>query len=165
MNVAMRRPMVLDEFLAWEREQELRFEFDGLQPVPLTGGSVAHSVVATNLVRALQDRLAGSPCRAFRGDLKIVVAGRVRYPDAVVTCSPVANDADVVPEPNLREAAALEGSGRWNTLRRVTLPLLMPTTLFVLVNAVINAFRYRPYRGDDAGRAEQRDDAAAVLRV
>ena len=43
--------------------------------------------------------------------------------------------------PNLREAAALEGSGRWNTLRRVTLPLLMPTTLFVLVNAVINAFR------------------------
>ena len=43
--------------------------------------------------------------------------------------------------PNLKEAAALEGSGRWNTLRRVTLPLLMPTTLFVLVNAVINAFR------------------------
>lgn len=43
--------------------------------------------------------------------------------------------------PHLREAAALEGSGQWNTLRRVVLPLLMPTTLFVLVNAVINAFR------------------------
>jgi sn-glycerol 3-phosphate transport system permease protein len=42
---------------------------------------------------------------------------------------------------DLREAAALEGSGRWNFLRRVVLPLLMPTTLFVLVNAVINAFR------------------------
>jgi sn-glycerol 3-phosphate transport system permease protein len=42
---------------------------------------------------------------------------------------------------DLREAAALEGSSRWNYLRRVTLPLLMPTTLFVLVNAVINAFR------------------------
>ena len=43
--------------------------------------------------------------------------------------------------PDLREAAALEGSSRWNYLRRVILPLLMPTTLFVLVNAVINAFR------------------------
>ena len=42
---------------------------------------------------------------------------------------------------DLREAAALEGSSRWNFFRRVTLPLLMPTTLFVLVNAVINAFR------------------------
>ena len=42
---------------------------------------------------------------------------------------------------DLREAAALEGSSRWNFFRRVTLPLLMPTTLFVAVNAVINAFR------------------------
>jgi sn-glycerol 3-phosphate transport system permease protein len=42
---------------------------------------------------------------------------------------------------DLREAAALEGSSRWNYFRRVTLPLLMPTTLFVLVNAVVNAFR------------------------
>jgi sn-glycerol 3-phosphate transport system permease protein len=42
---------------------------------------------------------------------------------------------------DLREAAALEGSSRLNYFRRVTLPLLMPTTLFVLVNAVINAFR------------------------
>jgi sn-glycerol 3-phosphate transport system permease protein len=42
---------------------------------------------------------------------------------------------------DLREAAALEGSSRWNYFRRVTIPLLMPTTLFVLVNAVINAFR------------------------
>jgi sn-glycerol 3-phosphate transport system permease protein len=42
---------------------------------------------------------------------------------------------------DLREAAALEGTSRWYYFRRVTLPLLMPTTLFVLVNAVINAFR------------------------
>jgi sn-glycerol 3-phosphate transport system permease protein len=42
---------------------------------------------------------------------------------------------------DLKEAAALEGSSWWNYFRRVTLPLLMPTSLFVLVNAVINAFR------------------------
>jgi len=43
--------------------------------------------------------------------------------------------------PSLAEAAAIEGASRWYYFRRVTLPLLMPVTLFVLVNAVINAFR------------------------
>src|SRR3989441_5023073 len=39
------------------------------------------------------------------------------------------------------DAAAIDGASRWYFFRRVTFPLLMPTTLFVLVNAVINAFR------------------------
>jgi sn-glycerol 3-phosphate transport system permease protein len=43
--------------------------------------------------------------------------------------------------PHLADAAAIEGASRWYFFRRVTLPLLMPTTLFVFVNAVINAFR------------------------
>jgi sn-glycerol 3-phosphate transport system permease protein len=43
--------------------------------------------------------------------------------------------------PSLGEAAALEGASRWTYFRRIQFPLLMPTTLFVLVNAVINAFR------------------------
>jgi len=43
--------------------------------------------------------------------------------------------------PALAEAAAIEGAGRWTYFRRVVFPLLMPTTLFVLVNAVINSFR------------------------
>lgn len=43
--------------------------------------------------------------------------------------------------PALLEAAELEGASAWQRLRRVILPLLMPTTLFILVNAVIEAFR------------------------
>jgi sn-glycerol 3-phosphate transport system permease protein len=43
--------------------------------------------------------------------------------------------------PHLAEAAAIEGASRRYFFRRITLPLLMPTTLFVLINAVINAFR------------------------
>ncbi len=43
--------------------------------------------------------------------------------------------------PSLKEAAKLEGASEWYYVRRVVLPLLAPTTLFVLVNAVIGAFR------------------------
>jgi sn-glycerol 3-phosphate transport system permease protein len=43
--------------------------------------------------------------------------------------------------PSLREAAAIEGASRWTFFRRVQWPLLMPTTLFVMVNAVINSVR------------------------
>jgi sn-glycerol 3-phosphate transport system permease protein len=43
--------------------------------------------------------------------------------------------------PSLHEAAAVEGASRARIFFRVTLPLLGPTTLFILVNAVINSFR------------------------
>jgi len=43
--------------------------------------------------------------------------------------------------PDLKEAAAIEGASRFTFFRRVTWPLLAPVTLFILVNAVINAFR------------------------
>jgi len=43
--------------------------------------------------------------------------------------------------PELHEAGKIEGSGRWYYFRRVTFPLLMPTTLFVTINAVVNSFK------------------------
>jgi len=43
--------------------------------------------------------------------------------------------------PELEEAARLEGSTRWYYFRRVLFPLLMPTTLFVLINAILNSFK------------------------
>lgn len=43
--------------------------------------------------------------------------------------------------PSLRDAAAIEGCSNLTFFRRVTWPLIMPTTLFISVNATINAFR------------------------
>lgn len=42
---------------------------------------------------------------------------------------------------HLYEAAAIDGAGRWSTFWRITLPLLRPTTLFVVVMSIINSFR------------------------
>ena len=98
-STALRRPMSLDEFLAWEERQEARFEFDGFQPVAMTGGSVEHSTIEINLTTALRNRLRDRPCRAHGSNLKIEVAGRIRYPDAFVVCSPVPSGATVVTDP------------------------------------------------------------------
>jgi len=43
--------------------------------------------------------------------------------------------------PELHEAGKVEGSGKWYYFRRVTFPLLGPTTLFVTVNAIVNSFK------------------------
>lgn len=44
-------------------------------------------------------------------------------------------------DPQLREAAQVEGTRPWTFFRRVTWPLVMPTTLFVGVVATANSFK------------------------
>ncbi|MBV9537556.1 MAG: Uma2 family endonuclease, partial [Acidisphaera sp.] len=87
MTVALREPSTLAEFLAWEERQELRYEFDGMRPVAMTGGTLRHNLIAQNIVVALRTRLRGGPCRVWNADVKIVASSRVRYPDVLVTCS------------------------------------------------------------------------------
>ena len=99
MNVALRAPMTLDEFLDWEDLQELRYEFNGLQPIAMTGGTRAHAAIQGNLAVALKTRLRGKPCQFFGNDLKIEVGGSVRYPDGFVTCTPGAPSDQIARDP------------------------------------------------------------------
>ena len=41
----------------------------------------------------------------------------------------------------LNEAAKIEGASPWTSFWKITFPLLMPTTFFVMVNALINSFK------------------------
>ncbi len=99
MNVALRKPMTLEQFLAWEELQEGRYEFDGAQPVAMAGGTAAHAAIQVNLLAALRAGLRGTPCRPYGSELKLEVAGRIRYPEAFVVCSPVPPRSKVVANP------------------------------------------------------------------
>ena len=100
MNLALRKPMTLAEFLEWEERQPLRYEFDGVGPVAMTGGTAGHADVQRNLAIAVGGRLRGKPCRFYGSDLKFQVAeGHVRYPDGMVVCSPVDRTATIVYDP------------------------------------------------------------------
>jgi Uma2 family endonuclease len=65
----------------------------------MVGVTVAHSAIQMNLSAALANRLRGKPCRPHGAELKISVAGRIRYPDALVVCTPLSLDTKVVAEP------------------------------------------------------------------
>jgi Uma2 family endonuclease len=99
MNLVLRKPMTLTEFLDWEDLQEQRYEFDGIQPVAMTGGTARHELIGNALRGILRDRLRGKPCLVFGPTIKIEAAGSIRYPDAFISCDPVAGDAKVIPAP------------------------------------------------------------------
>ncbi|PHK94171.1 hypothetical protein CR162_14615 [Pseudoroseomonas rhizosphaerae] len=99
MNLAFRKPMSLAEFLAWEEGQEPRFEFDGARPVAMVGGTRAHAFIQRNLAISVGGRLRGGPCQFAGSDLKVLVAGSIRYPDGLVVCTPGPNDSTLVRDP------------------------------------------------------------------
>ena len=110
MSLALHKPMTLAEFLAWEEQHELRFEFDGCEPVAMTGGTIAHGQITFDLRTALTTRLAGTPCRPLGPNVKIIVDGRTRYPDAFVVCRPVDPAASIADDPVVVFEVLSEGS-------------------------------------------------------
>lgn len=99
MSQAQRTSMTPEEFLAWEARQEYKWEFDGFAPVAMTGVTVAHSAIQINTITALNIRLRGKSCRPHGPELKVETGGRYRYPDAFVSCTPLAPSTTVVTDP------------------------------------------------------------------
>ncbi len=89
------KALTVEEFLAWERVQPLRHEFDGVQPIAMTGGSRQHSRVQTRLIGELYNRVS-PPCEPHGPDLKVITQTKVRYPDASVVCGDSESDTDLI---------------------------------------------------------------------
>ena len=101
MSVASRVPaMTRDQFFDWAEAQGARYEFDGFEPVAMTEGNLNHNSIAFNIHTALRGRLKGSGRKPLGLDAGVATNGdTVRYPDAVVTGSPVQGGSRLVPNP------------------------------------------------------------------
>ena len=64
MSVAVRRPMTMEAFLAWEEGQELRWEFDGFAPIAMTGGTAA-TRRSNGISRSARASVAGQPMSTY----------------------------------------------------------------------------------------------------
>ena len=96
---ALTKPMTIDEFVAWEKRQEQRFEFDGFVARAMTGGTLAHSAIQANLLRVVGNALRGGPCRVHGSELKVRTQTSIRYPDALITCTRGAPQSTFAPDP------------------------------------------------------------------
>lgn len=85
MDIALHEPVTLTVFLAWEDQQELRYEFYGFEPVAMTVGTTAYDQITFDLRAALAIRLAGTPCRDS-ARMSVDKTPRGEHPSGVTLC-------------------------------------------------------------------------------
>ncbi len=76
------------EYLAFERDNDIRHEFLNGQVYAMSGASRAHNLICTNLVAALHPQLQGAPCEIYQSDMRVKIAPLYAYPDIAVVCDP-----------------------------------------------------------------------------
>ena len=76
------------EYLEWEKTQELRYEYIDGEVFAMTGGTKPQSRIAFNFGAELDNFLTEKGCEFYISDVKVQVseAGPYHYPDLVVTC-------------------------------------------------------------------------------
>jgi Uma2 family endonuclease len=98
-------PMSVDEYLAFERNSEVRHEFLGGELYAMSGASKRHNSLALNLASALRAHLGAGPCQVFMGDVKLRVNFAqddvFYYPDLIVACDPADRDPYFVSSPKV----------------------------------------------------------------
>lgn len=78
--------MTPEQFLNWEKTQELRYEYVNGTAIAMAGGTIAHNDLAVNLLLLLAPHVKSSGCKINVSDVKVQIRRRYRYPDLVVTC-------------------------------------------------------------------------------
>ena len=86
------------EYLAVEREAEVKSEYFNGGMFAMSGESREHNLIVTNIVRELSQQMKGRPCEVYPNDMRVKVSatGLYTYPDAIVVCGePRFEDAHV----------------------------------------------------------------------
>jgi Uma2 family endonuclease len=89
------RKYTLDEYIQLLKTSDERYEYFDGDVVSMSGGKIAHSAIASNVLHHLRTGTGGGPCQVFGGDLalKVPLAWPFRFPDGSVVCGePVIED-------------------------------------------------------------------------
>jgi Uma2 family endonuclease len=83
------------DYLAIERESDIKHEFDAGEILVMAGGTARHSALAVNVASALSS--ARPPgCHVFQSDMRVRIraTGRATYPDVSMVCGPLEYDPE-----------------------------------------------------------------------
>ena len=87
-----------EQYLEDERHRDVKHEYVAGKVYAMAGASAAHERIGNNINRELANQLRGRRCEVFSSNLRVRICqpGRAEfyyYPDALVDCSRVPNDA------------------------------------------------------------------------
>jgi Uma2 family endonuclease len=84
------------EYYALEREAAYKSDYYDGEIFAMAGGTIAHSLICSNLVREVGNRLKGGPCAAYESNLRLKVqaTGLRCYPDVSVLCGGLERDPE-----------------------------------------------------------------------
>ncbi len=86
-----KRVYTMEDYLALERESEVRYEYRNGAVIEMSGGSLYHDVVMDNVRDALKRELGDKPCRVFSSNRQIKTPALLpyRYADGSVVCGKI----------------------------------------------------------------------------
>ncbi|MFN6513467.1 MAG: Uma2 family endonuclease [Nostoc sp. CreGUA01] len=89
-NPQQPQKMTVEEYLEWEPQQEVRYEYFYGEVFAMTGGTIPHNDIALNLYTALRPYLRSRGCRVNVSDVKLQLSSQKQYyyPDLIVSCDP-----------------------------------------------------------------------------
>ena len=96
MSSAAKTKLTVAEYLAFERSSESKHEFFDGELFAMTGGTPAHSLIASNFIREAGNALKDRPCVVYTSDLRVKVnaTGLYTYPDVTIVCGEQKFDDD-----------------------------------------------------------------------
>ena len=136
------------EYLEWEEQQDIKYEYINGEVFAMTGGTIPHTTIALNLASGLKNHLRGGNCRPFMADAKVGISenGPFTYPDVVVSCHPKDKKAinfiqfpSLVVEVLSQSTEAYDRGGKFQLYRQI--PTLQEYVLISADKVGLDCFR------------------------
>lgn len=88
MTAEAKRIYTMEEYLALERESDVKYEFWNGEIFAMSGGTRLHDQITGNVYKKISSLLEGKDCEAFTGNMQIKVPAALpyRYGDGSVAC-------------------------------------------------------------------------------
>lgn len=79
-----------EQYLEIDRTSiDIKYEYVDGHMYAMSGGTIEHARIATNMIQALDAHFGEGPCRTFSSDVRVQVAEeKYFYPDVTVSCNP-----------------------------------------------------------------------------